>query len=229
MTYSAPFDTIGRRESKAFNVDFKSVDVKAGTVEAITSVFGNRDRGGDTMMPGAFADTLSEWKASGDPLPFIWSHDWNDPMAHIGYCSEYEATDTGLWVKAQVDTDRPFAEQVLHLLKSRRVKQFSFGYFTVDAKWTEDPDTGRWTRELWKVDLIETGPTLVGMNPDTELIEAAAAGGLVAPAWAKPLLEMAAKGAAGGTGDSDLTVNLDRLERASALLTRPRNEGMHHE
>jgi hypothetical protein len=56
----------------------------AGEFEALVAVFGNVDKGGDRIMPGAFTKTLAAWRASGDPVPVIWSHDWNTPDAHIG-------------------------------------------------------------------------------------------------------------------------------------------------
>jgi len=58
-------------------------------------------------------------------------------------------------------TARPFAEQVHHLLKGRRVAQFSFGHFADEVKWVEDPDTGRMTRELHKVSLFEARPDVL--------------------------------------------------------------------
>lgn len=163
------------REVKTFAAEIKAVEGEAGTFEAIVSVFGNKDLGGDIVMPGAFADTLTEWAAKGDPIPVIWSHEWDDPEAHIGYCMEARETETGLYVKAHLDVDRPFAEQVHHLLKSRRVTQFSFGYFADEVKWVEDPDTGRMSRELHKLSVFEVGPTLLGMNPATQLLNAASA------------------------------------------------------
>jgi hypothetical protein len=43
----------------------------AGTFSALVAVFNNVDRGGDRIMPGAFTKTLTEWCASGDPVPVI--------------------------------------------------------------------------------------------------------------------------------------------------------------
>jgi HK97 family phage prohead protease len=154
--------------TKSFVAEIKSVDVLTGVVEAIVSVFGTVDHGGDVVVKGAFDESLAEWKASGDPIPFIWSHDWANPEAHIGFITEAKETDEGLWVKAQCDVGRPFADQVLHLLDERRVKQFSFGY-EVREKASANVD-GQRVRELLKLGLIEAGPTLMGMHPDTRLI-----------------------------------------------------------
>lgn len=147
-----------------------------GTATALVSVFGNVDLGGDRVLPGAFTRSLTEWQAKGDPIPVIWSHDWDNPESFVGWADPkaIEETSDGLVVPMQFDLDRPRAEQVHHLLKTRRVTQFSFGYFARDYEDVEDADYGT-VRELKDLDLFEVGPTLLGMNPETELIEAASA------------------------------------------------------
>lgn len=164
-----------KHETKTFRAEVKSGgDLKAGEFVAIVSVFDNVDLGGDRIVKGAFDRTIKEWQAKGDPLPIIWSHEWDNPQAHIGYADpkNIRETDAGLEIKAQLDVDRPFAEQVSHLLKSRRVTQFSFGYFAKDFETVDDAEFGK-VRELKDVDIFEAGPTLLGMNPATQLLEAA--------------------------------------------------------
>lgn len=147
-----------------------------GTATALVSVFGNVDLGGDRVMPGAFTRTLGEWQAKGDPIPVIWSHDWDNPESFVGWAdpAQIKETEDGLVVPMQFDTDRARAEQVHHLLKTRRVTQFSFGYFVREYNDVEDAEYGM-IRELTDVDLFEVGPTLLGMNPETELLAAASA------------------------------------------------------
>jgi HK97 family phage prohead protease len=158
--------------------EFKALPTTDGTpdgvVEALVSVFNVVDEIGDKVLPGAFTDTLAEWAAKGDPIPFIWSHQWGNPDAHIGVITKAEETPDGLLVTAQLDLDRPFAAQVFHLLKERRVTQFSFGYEAKEYAWVRDTDsTFGEIRELRKVSIFEAGPTLLGMNPETDLIRAA--------------------------------------------------------
>ncbi|CAB4218454.1 Prohead protease [uncultured Caudovirales phage] len=162
-------------EVKTLRAEFKATqNGSKGIVTALVSVFNNIDLGGDRMLPGAFTKTIADWQAKGDPLPAIWSHEWDDPEAHVGFVDPADMKETadGLEVKMQFDLDRPFAEQVFHLLKTRRVTQFSFGYYTTASEPIRDPD-GKMVREISSVDLFEVGPTLLGMNPDTQLIEAA--------------------------------------------------------
>lgn len=168
------------RETKSFRAEVKAAGetegVKAGEFIAVVSVFNNVDLGGDRIQPGAFASAIEQMKANGDVLPIIWSHDWDNPEAHIGYAmpDDIVETDEGLQLKGVLDIDRPFAEQVHHLMVSRRVKEFSFGYFVNDSEMVTDPD-GTKVRELKDIDIFEAGPTLKGMNPATRLLEAASA------------------------------------------------------
>ncbi|MFI0914314.1 HK97 family phage prohead protease [Streptomyces abikoensis] len=144
----------------------------AGEFTALVSVFGNEDSVGDVVMPGAFADDLARWKAAGDPIPVIWSHDWADPFSHIGSVTDAKETAAGLVVTGQLDLDNPKAAQVFRLMKGRRVTQFSFAYDIQDAGWGERD--GGPVYELRQLKLHEVGPTLVGANQETELISAKA-------------------------------------------------------
>ncbi|MGC4891078.1 HK97 family phage prohead protease [Micromonospora sp. DT227] len=174
-------------KTKAFAAHIKAAGeqdgLEPGQFEAIVSVFGNVDHGGDVVMPGAFSRSLAAWKASGDPIPVIWSHQIGDPDSHIGYlldAVELLAGDErlpeklrghgGLWVRGQLDMDEPRAGKVHRLLKGRRVKQFSFSYDVVDAAWGERD--GEKVLELRDLDLFEVGPTLLGMNAATDLVAA---------------------------------------------------------
>ena len=163
-----------QHEIKAARAQFKAVtDAPAGTFEAIVSVFGNVDLGGDRVMPGAFAKTLAEWQSSGDPIPVIWSHEWDDPMSHIGYVEQAEERPEGLYVRARLDVDNnQRAAYVARLLKERRVREFSFGYYAKNSVVVDDEEYGK-VRQLTEIDLFEVGPTLLGMNPETILLEAA--------------------------------------------------------
>lgn len=142
--------------------------LEEGQFEAIVSAFGNKDSYGDVVIPGAFADSLKEWEASGDPIPVYWSHRMDDPDYNIGWVLEAKEVDEGLWVKAQLDPDSAKAQQVYRLLKGRRVTQFSFAYDIGEAAWVEK-DGDSWY-ELRKLSIYEVGPTPIGANQETELL-----------------------------------------------------------
>lgn len=159
-------------KSRTVNVRVKAAetakDSSTGTVEMIVAVFDNIDSYGDTITPGAFTESLAEWKSRGDLIPFVWSHDWLDPFSLLGSVLEAEEKAEGLWVKAEVDLGNPKAQQVYNLLKARRVTQASFAYDIIDAEWaTVD---GQEVLQLKKLDILEVGPTLVGVNRETQLL-----------------------------------------------------------
>lgn len=168
-----------QHETKTYRAEIKAVGgTKAdpsGAFEALVSVFDNVDLGGDRVLPGAFTETLSKWAAKGDPIPVIWSHEWDDPESHIGVVINAQETPDGLLVQAQLDVaNNERAKYVARLLAERRVTQFSFGYYAKEWDVVEDPNYGP-VRELKAVDLFEVGPTLLGMNPATQLVQAASA------------------------------------------------------
>lgn len=162
---------------KDVTASFKAVKDDAGKptgeVTAIVSVFGNVDLVGDRVVKGAFADSLAEWKESGDPIPMLWSHDWSNPMSHIGSWDAAKAveTDEGLELTGTVDigSGNPIADQAFKLMSQRLVREFSFAYDVLDEAPAKDG-----ANELLALSLIEAGPTLKGANSETRLLAAKA-------------------------------------------------------
>jgi hypothetical protein len=60
-------------------------DKQRGEFTAIVSVAGNVDHQGDVVMPKAFDKSLEQLRAKNDPIPVIWSHDWSNPHAIVGF------------------------------------------------------------------------------------------------------------------------------------------------
>jgi HK97 family phage prohead protease len=153
-----------------------------GQFVALVSVFNNEDSYGDVVRPGAFTQTLQEWAAKGDDIPVIWAHQWSDPFSHIGRVLKATETLQGLEVTGQIDDldgedANPTAKQVYRLLKGRRVTQFSFAYDVGEGGWiTDDQHPWGGYYELRRLDLHEVGPCLLGVNRETELLAAKAAG-----------------------------------------------------
>jgi HK97 family phage prohead protease len=155
-----------------------------GEVSAIVSVYGNVDLMGDVVKEGAFDADIDRWQKSGDPLPMVWSHDWANPMSHIGTWDmskaksvkadeAWEGSPAGLLLEGQVDMsgDNPIALQVAKLMADRRVKEFSFAYDIRDEGPSEE---FKGANELRELAIHEAGPTLKGANPATELVMAKA-------------------------------------------------------
>lgn len=147
--------------------------MEEGQYRALVSVFNNKDSYGDVVLPGAFEETLAQWKASGDPIPVYWSHQLHSLMDNIGHVLEATETTRGLEVLVQLDLDNPNSRQAYKLLKGRRVTQHSFSYDIVEAgeAQRETPSGEQETvYELRKLKLYEVGPTPIGANQETELL-----------------------------------------------------------
>jgi HK97 family phage prohead protease len=162
-------------EHKSFAVsELKAVaDADApGTFEAIVSVFGNVDQGGDIVEKGAFKKSL---ETRGLP-PIVWSHEWHTPP--IGVTLKAEERDEGLYIKGRLfvgeNEDSPVARAVYTAMRSEdgngkaALREFSFGYQAVDYEMEKAGDAQ--IRRLKEVDIFEAGPTLMGMNPETQLL-----------------------------------------------------------
>lgn len=159
-----------QQDFKLERLETKADDGEAnGAFTALVSVFGNVDHVGDRMMPGAFSKTLKRWRESGDPIPIILSHQWEDPMAFVGKADPRAVmeTDEGLVVQGQLNTATEVGKQVYGLMKDRVLKSFSFGY-TVPPGGEELDDKG--ANNVSEVDLVEVGPCLKGANPDARLL-----------------------------------------------------------
>lgn len=149
-----------------------------GVYEAIVSVFGNVDYAKDRVLFGAFAGSLERWKSSGDPIPVVFAHQWDDLDAHVGVVLAAEElapgdarlpvelmANGGLLTKFRLDIEEDFAGRLAKRLDRRSIREFSFAYDVLTERRSSDG-----VNDLVELDLIEVGPCLKGMNPDTALL-----------------------------------------------------------
>lgn len=149
-------------ETKRIHTEVKALPEK-GVFEAIFSVFGNVDEGGDRVLAGAFDETL---KTNPTP-PVVWSHQWGTPP--IGVSLEVEAMPKGARGKGRLFMDEhPLAAPIYAGMRDGAIKEFSFGYSAKDVRRVEED--GKDVREIAQLELYEWGPTVVGMNRETELL-----------------------------------------------------------
>lgn len=156
-------------QHKEFRLLETKTDGEEGVFTALVSTFGNVDKVGDRILPGAWTKSLEQWQQSGDPVPIILAHQWNDPFAHVGLAKAEDIvqTDQGLQVTARLDVeDNPVAKQVYRLMKRRSLKEFSIGY-TVPKGGERRAKDG--ANDISEIHLAECGPCLKGIDPKTEL------------------------------------------------------------
>lgn len=149
-------------------VEFKAMDGDQGLFAARVAAFGNVDRGGDRIIKGAFKKSIARWQKSMKSIPVIFSHDWKVIEHFIGTVDPKSMMETeeGLVVAGRLDIeDNPKARSVFRKLKDGSLAGWSFGYEVKEERLAKDG-----ARDLLEVDLLELGPTLVGMNPLAETL-----------------------------------------------------------
>ncbi|WP_068076086.1 HK97 family phage prohead protease [Novosphingobium lentum] len=117
------------------------------------AIFGKRDSGGDVILPGAFAATLSARAASGQPLPLFWQH---RPDRPIGWIDTVAEDARGLRVTGTLSDP---AATGTTLLRAGSVNGLSFGYRATAAHGTPEG------RTLQAVDLVEVSLVTRPMQP----------------------------------------------------------------
>lgn len=139
-------------------------EASTGKLTGYASVFGKVDRVGDTIVAGAYADTIDSFKSDG----FIsWGHDWNDPVATVDDAREDRK---GLWIEATFHSHEK--AQLARAITSERLLRgksmgLSIGYRAVDWKWVTKDDQE--VREISKIDLFETALVTVPADPNARV------------------------------------------------------------
>lgn len=141
---------------------FALSDIKAegegADLTAWATTYGNTDRDGDVLAPGAFADATL-------PVPLLRSHGRNDP---VGRLTLLRSEDRGLYVEA-VFSDATAGIQARVLTRDGGFPYLSVGmrYFAAD---TELLDDGRTV--IHKAELLEVSIVTVPANPQAVVLTA---------------------------------------------------------
>lgn len=117
------------------DVDLK-MDGESGRFAGYASVFNGVDSQGDTILPGAFAETL---KTHGMPKMF-WNHDWWSMP--IGKWTVAKEDDKGLYVEGELTKGLKLAQDVHAALKHGTLDGLSIGGYLRDGDY-EEADNGR--------------------------------------------------------------------------------------
>lgn len=162
----------------AFGV--KVVDDEKGIVEALVSVTGNVDDGGDVIMPGAYSKTLKARNPKG-----VHGHSWLTPVAKTVEAVEFMPGDERLLAMLDEDRRRKFAangwgalyvkgQYNLNTQRGREAyedvkfygpeQEWSIGYSTGPGDTKKRKDG---TREITSLELYEWSDVLFGMNSET--------------------------------------------------------------
>lgn len=124
---------------------------EGAVIRGYASVFGVRDRGGDVVMPGAYAASLTRMAAAGGKVRMLWQHDQTQP---IGIWDEVAEDAQGLRVTGRLLTEVARGREAAALMAAGAVDGLSIGYRTIRAE--KLPEGGRRLIELdlWEVSLV---------------------------------------------------------------------------
>jgi HK97 family phage prohead protease len=154
-TLSAPETA---REVKFCALDVKSIGLD-GRFEGYASLFNRQDLGGDTVLPGAFRETLAERGSSG--VRMLFQH---DPAQPIGAWEHLREDARGLFARGRLTTEVAKAREVLALMRSGAIDGLSIGFKTLLSR----PGRGK-ARRLAKIDLWEISIVTFPMLPEARI------------------------------------------------------------
>jgi len=133
----------------------------AGAVNGIAWRFGEPDRVGDWIEPGAF-------KGARLPIPMLFGHDMNDP---IGTWDNAEEKADGLYLSGRLLVEGVSRAREVHaLVKSGAVRGLSIGFITKKA--ATRSGGGRTIKEL---ELLEVSLVTIPMHPGARVTSAKSA------------------------------------------------------
>lgn len=140
-----------------------------GLFRALVST-GAPDREGDVVMPGAFAETIKRWRASGKMLPLAWDHSTKaEDLIGIIDPRQMEETGDGLIVGGKVDLESARGREAWRALKSGSIG-FSIGFLAQRSR----PRRGK-GRDLLQLDLFEISATATPMVFESRVLDTKAA------------------------------------------------------
>ena len=141
-------------------IELKLLDtaVGEGVIEGYAASFGGVDFGGDTIVPGAFKDTIAHHHAAGTAPAMLWAHRQSEP---IGKWIAMGEDARGLRVQGRLNTETEPGRKAHAHIKAGDVTGLSIGYDVAQGG-AKQTATGR---TLTKLHLHETSVVTVPMDP----------------------------------------------------------------
>lgn len=150
------------RKVRDFNFACKAISAK-GEFEGYASVFDVIDFYKEVVMPGAFAETISAWKAKDRYPPALWQHLSYEP---VGPITHMEEDDKGLFVRGHLLVDDvPRAREARALIHAKAISGMSFGFDVID----EEYDSRAGVMKLKKIDLWEVSVVTFPANEAAQI------------------------------------------------------------
>lgn len=154
---------------------------KSGRFKGYASVFNGRDDYGDTVLPGAFKNSLAEAIRDKRLIPLLWQHNRAEP---IGKPIRIEEDERGLAYEGQLFVDfDPLAQRAAGHIGEGSVGGMSIGYRPIKTNFREEEgEDPVW--ELAELDLREVSVVTMPADIEARIEEIkgiVAAGGMPTP------------------------------------------------
>jgi HK97 family phage prohead protease len=135
-----------------------------GIIKGYAATYNNKDRGGDTILPGAFTESLRRHKRAKRAIRMKYQH-----YTLIGGWPLSEAKDDekGLFLVGEINLDVPEGKAAYALAKQGVLSDLSIGYSVID----EDRNDNNGTRKIKQVNLWEVSPVREPMNPKATITD----------------------------------------------------------
>lgn len=112
-------------------LEIKEMDADTGVFSGYGSVFGKVDSYGDSISPGAYANSLAEHRRQGTTPKLFWCHDMSQPL---GRWLDIAEDGKGLWVQGRLNLKVQRAREAYALLSEGDLDGMSIGYYPVKSE-----------------------------------------------------------------------------------------------
>lgn len=142
----------------AVNLDVKASD--SGRIEGYASTIGGvPDRHGEIVLAGAFADTMTRYRKTGETPAMLWAHAQEQP---IGKWRAMEEDSTGLFVEGALNLNTAKGREAFEHIKAGDAGGLSIGFTTPEGG---RQYVGEGVFHLSKVDVLEISVVAIPANP----------------------------------------------------------------
>ena len=146
------------------DLELQKFDGEVGKLTAYVTTFGNTDKVGDIIAPGALDKFLKEFEETKQRLPMLWQHDKNEL---IGEWTAFEINSRGVKGTGEIFTEVSRGNDVRNLIKRGAVGSVSIGFTSKQAETLENG--GRLFKEIR---LVETSVVINPANPRAKITSA---------------------------------------------------------
>lgn len=150
---------------KSSELSVKNTDDNTREFSGYASTFNGVDSYGDTIAPGAFAETIQNHRSSDTVVPILFEHG-RDLDSHVGEVLDMEEDENGLFIRGRLDNTEA-GLRAYNLVKGRRIKGLSIGFYPLEV--TPDESDGTPVTSISQIDLREISLVMFPADPRAEI------------------------------------------------------------